>query len=106
MALGGLDRLDRRGGDLVDPAWLAGEPALAGATGPHRGGRAGDGPYRGPGRRRLRPPVAGTGNAALSGSAQRQRLGAVQPALHPAYDHADLVQLLPDRRVLWLRRLD
>ena len=58
---------------------------------------------------RVRPTMAGrchTRAAALSGPAQGQRLGDLRPALPQAHYHADAVQLLPDRRVLWLRRLD
>jgi putative MFS transporter len=58
------------------------------------------------GRSRIKASTACSGTAPLSGSAQRQHPRDLLSPLPQAHDHADPFQFLPDRGLLWLRRLD
>ena len=55
---------------------------------------------------RIKASTACSGTAPLSGSAQRQHPRDLLSPLPQAHDHADPFQFLPDRGLLWLRRLD
>jgi hypothetical protein len=61
---------------------------------------------RGSRRSGLRTAATAARASALSGPSRGQHPGNLQPALSAAHDHADAVQLLPDRWVLWFRGMD
>ncbi len=107
LALGGADRLGRRGGGLDPAPPDSGEPALARPARPHRGGRARSS------RRSNAGVAAETGVAAARPSPvlARARPGAgslhrnFRAALPHPHPHPVDLQHGPGDRLLWLRRV-